>query len=46
MQGKACFNFSEADVGPFCKLADLTATGFQRYRTPKNTSDRPAPPYV
>ena len=33
MQGKACFNFSEADAGPFRKLADLTAAGFAGYRT-------------
>jgi len=35
MQGKACFNFSKADVGPFCKLADLTVAGFEGYRALK-----------
>ena len=35
MQGKACFNFSEVDSALFRQLADLTAAGFEGYRTMK-----------
>jgi len=35
MQGKACFNFSEVDPALFRQLADLTAAGFEGYRTLK-----------
>lgn len=35
MQGKACFNFSEVDSALFSQLADLTASGFEAYRTLK-----------
>lgn len=35
MQGKACFNFSEVDPALFRQLTELTATGFEGYRTLK-----------
>ncbi len=35
MQGKACFNFSEVDPALFRQLANLTAAGFESYRTLK-----------
>ncbi len=35
MQGKACFNFAEVDLGLFQQLSDLTTAGFEAYRAMK-----------
>jgi hypothetical protein len=35
MQGKACFNFTEVEPAIFQQLAELTAAGFEGYRSLK-----------